>query len=491
MIERMTRPHRMDVPRRTKIVATLGPASFDERVLTQMIEAGVDVCRVNCSHSDHDAIRRQVALVRRVSRTLGKPVALLLDLQGPKVRVGRLREPLDLATGDLLTVVMSGEEERADGRVGTTYPQMADDVAPGDEVLFDDGALAGVVERVDREVTPAEVHVRMTEGGLLWSHKGMNLPGVEMSTPSLTEKDVADLAVGLDAGVDYVALSFVRRARDVVALRRLLDDGGRDLPIIAKIEKPQALEHLDEILQVAEGVMVARGDLGVEVALEKVPVFQKEIIDKAYSAGAIIITATQMLDSMIRNLRPTRAEVTDVANAILDGTDAVMLSGETATGIHPVAAVETMDRIARDVEQSRFVRAPALDEVPVPPGAAGTLIRSAIYAATKERCPLVVFTWSGASAATASKGRPPGPLFALTPDPLVVDRLALVWGVTPMRIPVVQSVDDLIAAGEEALLASGALHGWEVVVILAGRSPMRRATYLLKISEIGADTGGD
>jgi pyruvate kinase len=480
-----------DAPRRTKIVATLGPASFDEHVLAQMIEAGVDACRVNCSHSDHDSIRRQVALVRRVSERLGKPVALLLDLQGPKVRVGKLAEPLDLAAGDLLTVVMSGEEEGTGGRVGTTYPQMADDVAPGDEVLFDDGALAGVVEGVDREVVPTEVHVRMTDGGLLWSHKGLNLPGVEMSTPSLTEKDLADLAIGLDAGVDYVALSFVRRARDVVALRRRLEESGRDLPIIAKIEKPQAVERLDEILQVAEGVMVARGDLGVEVALEKLPVLQKEIIDKAYSAGAIIITATQMLDSMIRNPRPTRAEVTDVGNAILDGTDAVMLSGETAVGAHPVAAVKTMDRVARDVEQSRFIRTPTLDQVPVPPGAAGTLIRSAIYAATEERCPLVVFTWSGVSAVRASKGRPPGPLFALTPDPLVVDRLALVWGVTPMQIPVVQSVDDLIAAGEEVLLASGALHGWEEVVILAGRTPMRRATYLLKIAEVGADTGGD
>jgi len=481
----MTPPHGKDVPRRTKIVATLGPASFDADVLGRMIEAGVDVCRVNCSHSDHASIRRQVALVRAASGRLGKPVALLLDLQGPKVRVGPLHAPVDLASGDLLTVVMS-DEVGAGLRVGTTYPQMADDVSPGDEVLFDDGALAGIVERVDRDAAPAEVLVRMTEGGRLESHKGMNLPGVELSTPSLTEKDLADLAVGLEAGVDYVALSFVRRSQDVVDLRRRLFEHDTDLPIIAKIEKPQAIAHLDEILRVAEGVMVARGDLGVEVALERVPVLQKEIIDRAYRAGGIIITATQMLDSMIRNPRPTRAEVTDVANAILDGTDAVMLSGETAAGAHPLAAVQAMDRIARDVEQSRFVRPPTREQIPAPRGAAGTLLRSAIQAATEEHCPLVVFTWSGASAAVASKGRPPGPLFALTPDPRVVDRLALVWGVTPMQIPVVQSVDALIAAGEEVLVASGALRAWKEVVVLAGRSPIGRATHLLKIIEVGA-----
>ena len=473
--------------RRTKIVATLGPASWDEPMLTDLLKAGVDVCRINCSHTDHHGIRAQVARVRRASAKLDKPVAILLDLQGPKIRVGDIPEPLDLAEGDLLTVVMDADVEGHDGRVGTTYPEMAADVHEGDPVLFDDGALQGVVEAVDTDTEPAEVRVRMTVGGTLSSHKGMNLPGVEMSVPSLTEKDVGDLAVGVDVGVDYVALSFVRSAWDVVALRRALEGHGRNLPIIAKIEKPQAVAELDGILEVAEGVMVARGDLGVEVPLERVPVLQKEIIQRAWQAGALVITATQMLDSMIRNPRPTRAETTDVANAILDGTDAVMLSGETATGRHPIEAVQAMNRIAREVERSRFFHSIDPDHLAVPDGAAGTLMRSAVYAANESRRPLVVFTWSGASAIVVSKGRPRGPLFALTPEQRVVDRLALAWGVQPLRIAPVQSVDDLILAGEHALLASGLVQPGEELVVLAGKAPTKQATYLLKITEAGRD----
>ncbi len=474
-----------DLARRTKIVATIGPASWDEPILSDLLVAGVDVVRINCSHSDHDGIRRQVARVRRASARLGKAVAILLDLQGPKIRVGSIPTPLHLAPGDLLTVVMD-DALVADGtRVGTTYPEMAADVNPGDHVLFDDGALAGLVEVVDHAATPPAVHVRMTAGGVLSSFKGMNLPGVAMSVPSLTEKDKADLAVGVEVGVDYVALSFVRKAWDVVVLREALRALGENIPIIAKIEKPQAVADLDAILEVAEGVMVARGDLGVEVAMEQLPVLQKEIIERAYRAGAIVITATQMLDSMIRNPRPTRAEATDVANAILDGTDAVMLSGETATGAHPIAAVQMMDRIARQVEQSRFFHRPDVSDIPVPTGAAGTLMRSAVYASNEGRRPLVVFTWSGASAIAVSKGRPKGAILALTPEQRVVDRLALVWGVRASRIPPVNSVDDLITAGEQALFLSGQVERGEELVILAGKTPMKRATYLLKITEAG------
>jgi len=483
----MPEPLPLEQPRRTKIVATIGPATWDEPVLTQLLEAGVDVARINASHADHEGIRRQVSRVRRASAKLGKPVAILLDLQGPKIRVGDLDAPLALAEGDVLVVVMD-EDYVANGlRVGTTYPEMAKDVNPGDAVLFDDGALAGEVVKVDIEAVPAEVHVKMTVAGDLGSHKGMNLPGVEMSVPSLTDKDRSDVLVGLEVGVDYVALSFVRRAADVLALRTIIDQYGPRVPIIAKIEKPQAVEHLGEILDVADGVMVARGDLGVEVPLEKVPVLQKEIIQQAFRKGALVITATQMLDSMIRNPRPTRAETTDVANAILDGTDAIMLSGETATGKFPVRAVRTMDRIARSVEQSRFFNPVDPRLLKVPPGAAGVLMRSALYCADEKNRPLVVFTWSGSSAILISKGRPPAPVYAFTPDRRVCDRLALAWGITPLPMAAVMSVDDMIAAGEQVLLDRKLVKTGEELVIVAGKAPTKRAAYLLKIIEAGRD----
>ncbi|MCA9492610.1 MAG: pyruvate kinase, partial [Myxococcales bacterium] len=316
---------RQNLDTRTKIVATLGPATWDEPMLTRLLEAGVDVARINCSHADHESIRRQVARVRRAAMKLRKPTAILLDLQGPKIRTGKVPTPLPLAAGDVLTVVMDESYVGAGHRVGTTYPQMVDDVNPGDLVLFADGALSGQVVAV-RRGEPGEVDIRIDDGGELGSHKGINLPGVDMSIPCLTEKDLGDLAVGLDVGVDYVALSFVQRAEDVVELRAAMTGHGQgDIPIIAKIEKPSAVERIDEILAVADGVMVARGDLGVEVSIEKVPVYQKRILSAAQKAGRLAITATQMLDSMERNPRPTRAETTDVANAILDGTDAVML----------------------------------------------------------------------------------------------------------------------------------------------------------------------
>jgi pyruvate kinase len=474
-----------DTPRRTKIVATLGPTSWEEPTLSKLVAAGVDVFRINCSHADHASIRRQVARARRAAAQAGKPVGILLDLQGPKIRTGPVPTPIALAPGDLLTVVMDDTLVGSGQTVGTTYPEMARDVSVGAEVLFDDGALMGVVHGIDLEKVPAEVVIRMTVGGDLKSHKGLNFPDVVMSVPSLTEKDVADLAVGVEVGVDFVALSFVRRAADVLALRREMRALGVNLPIVAKIEKPEAVRYFDEILEVTEGIMVARGDLGVEMKLERVPVVQKEIIEKAFQKGAMVITATQMLDSMIRNPRPTRAETTDVANAILDGTDAIMLSGETASGAWPVEAVETMDRIAREVEQSRFFRPTPVDEIPAPKGPAGTILRSACWAITEERRPLVVFTWSGYSAVIASKARPKGPIFAFAPTTSVMDRLSLAWGVTPFHLPEVRSVDDLIAAGERVLQQKGLVKPGEELVIVAGSSPMRGATNLLKIDRVG------
>ncbi|MEQ1501462.1 MAG: pyruvate kinase [Myxococcota bacterium] len=470
---------------RTKIVATLGPATWDEPMLTRLLEAGADVCRINCSHADHESIRRQVARVRRAAMKLRKPTAILLDLQGPKIRTGPVPKPLPLAKGDVLTIVM---DERFSGlglRVGTTYPQMVDDVTVGARVLFADGALAGQVVGV-RPGSPGEVDVAIEDGGELGSHKGINLPGVDMSIPCLTEKDLADLAVGVEIGVDYVALSFVQRAEDVVALRTELERLGEPLiPIIAKIEKPMAVERIEEILKVADGVMVARGDLGVEVSIEKVPVYQKRILEAAQHAGKLAITATQMLDSMERNPRPTRAETTDVANAILDGTDAVMLSGETSVGKYPLEAVRMMDKISREVEGSRYFRPTPIESMPRFEGTAGLVVRSACYAASEKARPLVVFSWTGTTARQASKARPRGPLYALTSNPRTADQLCLAWGVVPIVVPPVDSTDELIRVGERVLLDLGLIARDEEIVILAGNTPSRETANLMKIHRVG------
>jgi pyruvate kinase len=476
---------------RTKIVATLGPASWDEPVLSNLVRAGVDVFRINCSHADHDSIRRQVARVRRAAMQLGHPTGILLDLQGPKIRTSKVTEPLELAVGDILTVVMIDENisvDANDKRVGTTYPEMADDVTHGDKVLFADGALGGTVVGIRREANPKEVDIEITIGGELGSNKGINLPGVKVSVPCLTEKDLGDLEVGLDVGVDYVALSFVRKPSDITELRAVMERLGTVRPIIAKIEKPEAVENIEAICAVTQGVMVARGDLGVEVRIEKVPVHQKHIIDAAHRHGALCITATQMLDSMERNPRPTRAETTDVANAILDRTDAVMLSGETAVGDFPVEAVRMMDSIAREVEDSRFFVPTPLDEFPPLPGPSGIVARAGMYAAAESSRPLLIFTSSGVTALYAAKARPRGPIFALTPHPEVADQLALAWGVTPVVTAAHLNVNQLIAAGEKVLLERGDIARGEEIVIIAGQHATEGVANLLKIHIAGEGT---
>ena len=475
--------------RHTKIVATIGPGSRDPETLRALLQAGVDVARINCSHATADGIRSDVARIRRAATELGRNVAILLDLQGPKIRTGTIDPPVDLATGDVLTVVMDGREA-VGKRVGTTWPTMADDVKVGEAVLFADGALTGTVAAVRPAGAdgPAEVDIEIIHGGPLGSRKGINLPDTDIQAPALTEKDKADLAVGVAAGVDYVALSFVRHAADIADLRGCLEPLGRtDIPVIAKIEKPQAVANIDEILAAVQGIMVARGDLGVEIPFEQVPVVQKDLIAAANRTGRLVITATQMLDSMERNPRPTRAEITDVANAILDGTDAVMLSGETATGRYPVGSVETMDRIARQVEGSDWVRAPDLALLPAGNNAERTVLQAACYAVRAHPRPLVVFTWSGSTAIKSSKGRPPRGIFAVTHSQQVADRMALVWGVHSLNIPVIKGTDDLILAGERALLKHGELKHGDEVVVLAGQSPMRGATNMMKVEVIDGE----
>ncbi len=477
--------------RNTKVVATIGPASRDPDTLYALLEAGVDVCRINCSHSTPEMIQAEVSNIRRQASATSRPVSILLDLQGPKIRTGAIDPPLVLQAGDELEVRC---DERLSGQVlgenrfvcGTSYAALADDLRPGNRVLMADGALAGEVISVKPKATPPSVCLRITEGGTLGAHKGINLPHVEISADSLTEKDRGDLAVGAAAGVDYVALSFVRQARDVLALKDALRDLGHpDLPVVAKIEKPEALDNFQEILTTVDGIMVARGDLGVEVALETVPIHQKRLLRAANAAGVLAITATQMLDSMERNPRPTRAETTDVANAILDGTDAIMLSGETAIGQHPLAAVEVMDRIAQEVERSPWFRPPSEEELPLSAGPSQTVVRAACLASSETGRPLVVFTSSGHSAIQVSKYRPKGGIYALTPTATVFDRLALAWGITPILIPVVRTTDGMITVGEKALMEGGYLNRGDEVVLLAGSALARGATDMMKIHTLG------
>ncbi len=469
--------------RHTRIVATIGPRSRTPEMLRALLEQGVDVARINCSHATHDAIRADVARIRRAAVETGRNVAILLDLQGPKIRTGSIPEPLDLPPGSVLTVVMDPDVVGSGRRCGTTWPTMANDVKVGETVLFADGALGGKVQAVRfPEGAPAEVDIRIDAGGKLGSHKGINLPQTHIAAPALTEKDRADLPVGVAAGVDYVALSFVRHAQDCIELRELLTGlGAPDMPVIAKIEKPEAVSGIENILAHVQGIMVARGDLGVEIPYEQVPSAQKTLIQAANRAGALVITATQMLDSMERNPRPTRAEITDVANAILDGTDAVMLSGETSVGRYPLEAVSAMDRIAREVESSPWFERPDIAFLPHANTAEGTVLRAASFAVREGDRALVVFTWSGNTAIKASKGRPKRGVFAITHDQKVADRLSLAWGVNAVKIPTIRGTDDLIAVGERALLDAGWLAPGEEVVLLAGRVPMRGATNMMKI----------
>ncbi len=471
--------------RRTKIVATIGPASAESTQLRRLLEAGVDVCRLNCSHSGPEGLRRSIARIRRVASELERPVGILLDLQGPKIRTGDVETPLELEDGGVLTLVMDADFVGAGARIGTTFPSLIDELSIGVKVLFADGTLSGEVSAIREDVVPGEVDITMHVGGALGSHKGINIPGIGLQTSSLTEKDRVDLEAGVAAGVDYVALSFVRSGDDIDELRTALKafDGER-IPVCAKIEKPQALENIEGILERVDAIMVARGDLGVEIPLEQVPIAQKQLIHAANRAGVLVITATQMLDSMERNPRPTRAETTDVANAILDGTDAIMLSGETAVGRYPIRAVEVMDTIARQAEASPFFVRPPLEDTPNFEGHGGALSRAASFLVRENAFPVVVFTWSGSSAIVISKSRPMGPVFALTPHSTVYDALSLVWGVTPIMVPTISTTDELVLTGERVLRDQGLVRTGEEIVVLAGQTSTRGVTNLLKVEVV-------
>lgn len=469
--------------RRTKIVATVGPASSSEETLGRLIGAGASVFRLNFSHGSHGDHSATFQRIRAVAARLGVSVAVLQDLSGPKIRTTRVSAAEGIPLADGASIIITSDETvvGTPERIGTTYEPLPRDVRPGDTILLDDGNL----ELRVRSATETEVDCLVVHGGILKSNKGMNLPGVALSTPALTEKDKADLAFGLSLGVDFVALSFVRKPEDLREARALIRAAGADTPLIAKIEKREAIDSLGAILEEADGVMVARGDLGVELSTEEVPTLQKRIIAMANAAGKPVITATQMLESMIEHARPTRAEASDVANAILDGTDAVMLSAETASGRFPVEAVETMARIAGHTEENDEFRAPARLAGTAVSAVGRALARVAATVSFELGAPwIVVFTETGTTARHVSGFRPRARIAGVTPSEAVARRLALQWGVTPVLLPSVANTDGMLLAGERALREAKLVAQGDRVVVLAGQSPTAGATNLLKVQTI-------
>jgi pyruvate kinase len=448
--------------RRTKIVATIGPASSSPECISALIAAGMDGARLNMSHGNHDDHRHRASLVRDAEVEAGRPIAVIGDLQGPKLRLGDL--PASVALGRGNTVVIAGEDAARDGDLPISPAVLGSVLQVGYEVLIDDGHVKLRVQAVERGRARCEVVV----GGVVSSHKGVNLPGVPLPIPSITRKDLDDLEFALELGVDFVALSFVRSASDVRALRTLIEARGSAAHVIAKIEKAEAIAALDEILAESDAVMVARGDLGVEIGTADVPLLQKRIISRALERGRPVITATQMLESMIHSPEPTRAEASDVANAVLDGTSAVMLSGETAVGEFPVEAVEVMSRIACAVEPSLGYRheIPHADDDPT----IGQAMSNAAcdIAEALEAKAIVVPTFSGRTASAVARLRPRRPIIAVTHQGYSLRHMALEWGVTPLEIAATDDVEDLWTRAVAAARATGVIEAGDRVVITAG-----------------------
>jgi pyruvate kinase len=448
--------------RRTKIVATLGPASDSPEKLRALARAGMNAARLNLSHGTHDEHAERVERVRAAEAEVGHPIALIADLQGPKLRVGDLEEPVVLRQGEDITVC--AEDAATDGELPVAPAVIGDVLKPGHDVLIDDGLVRLRVGEVDE----GRAHCEVIVGGVVTSHKGVNLPGVPLPIPSLTRKDTADLQFALEIGVDFIALSFVRSPADVRDLRALIEQAGSHAHVIAKIEKAEAIDVLDDVLAETDAVMVARGDLGVEIGPALVPLIQKRIIQKALERGKPVITATQMLESMVHHAEPTRAEASDVANAILDGTSAVMLSGETAVGEYPLEAVAYMDRIARAVEPSMGYRheIPAAEHNPTIGGAmsnAACDVAEALRASA-----ILVPTYRGKTASSVARLRPQRPIIALTHIDWALRQMALEWGVTPLHIPECMDVEELWNTSVSAAREAGLVEPGDRVVITAG-----------------------
>ncbi len=453
--------------RRAKIVCTLGPACSTIDAIRQLVAAGMDVARLNLSHGTYAQHEAVYSRVRQAADEAGRGVGILADLQGPKIRLGVFAHgPVVVEPGDPFTITT--EDVPGDALLcSTTYAGLPGDVAPGDAILIDDGRVALRVTAVDGP----RVVTQVVEGGPLSDHKGINLPGVAVSVPALSDKDVADLRWALSIGADIIALSFVRNAADMADVRRIMDEEGVHLPVLAKVEKPQAVDQLAEIVAAFDGVMVARGDLGVELPLEQVPLVQKRAISMCREAGKPVIVATQMLDSMITATRPTRAEASDVANAVLDGADALMLSGETSIGAHPTLVVSTMSRIIQHVEEEALDRLPRI-EPPLTGSTARSVTRVSVDVGRLVQATfLIAFTETGTSARLMARLRSNIPLLAFTPNARVRSQLALVWGVETFLVPHVRHTDDMVDQVDAALLQVGRATYGDKVVIVAGVPP--------------------
>ena len=467
--------------RRAKIVCTLGPAVSSPERLRELVSAGMDVARLNLSHgayADHEAVYRDV---RAASDETGHAVGILVDLQGPKIRTGRFADgPVRLENGARFVVTVDdilGDQDR----VSTTYKGLPGDVRPGDMLLVDDGKVA--LQAV--EVTATEVITTVLEGGVVSNNKGINLPGVAVSVPALSDKDEADLRWGLRLGADMIALSFVRDAKDIVRVHEIMDEEGVRLPVIAKIEKPQAVDNLTEIIDAFDGVMVARGDLGVELPLEEVPLVQKRAIEIARRNAKPVIVATQVLESMIENSRPTRAEASDCANAVLDGADAIMLSGETSVGKWPIEAVRTMAKIIESTEEHGLDRVAELGTKPHTTGGAVTAAAAEIGDLLGAKY-LVTFTTSGDSAKRLSRIRSKLPMLAFTPNAATRSQLALTWGIETFQVPMAKHTDQMARQVDVSLLESGRCVEGDMVVIVAGSPPgIPGSTNALRVHHVG------
>lgn len=469
--------------RRTKIVCTIGPASETVTILKEMLSAGMNVARLNFSHGSYEEHGARIRNIRQAAQETGQPVAILLDTKGPEIRIGEVKGTIRLETGQefiLTTETVTGNEQRAH----VNYPGLPRDVNPGDRILIDDGLIGLLV----KEVKDTEIQCVVENGGELSGRKGVNVPGVPVNLPSVTEKDLDDILFGIDQQVDFIAASFVRTAADVLEIRRVLEQHRSPIRVIAKIETQAAVDNIEEILAVSDGIMVARGDLGVEIPAEEVPLVQKQIIAQCNLLGKPVITATQMLDSMIRNPRPTRAEASDVANAIIDGTDAVMLSGETAAGKYPVEAVKTMARIAEKTENTILAEGygslmdfSAEKTITASIGHATSTVAQELGAAA-----IITHTTSGSTARMVARHRPVAPIVAGCPDPVICRQLLLVWGVFPALTAKVETTEAIINTGVKAALDSGIIKPGDLVVITTG-VPVGVAgtTNLLKVHVVG------
>jgi len=471
------------VRRRAKIVCTVGPSTSSAEELRHLMLLGMDVARLNFSHGSHADHLKRIRTLRRVAAQLGRTVCILQDLQGPKIRTSTLRghQPVELRRGAHVTIVSRPIEGTA-SRLGTTFRTLGREVQPGSRILLSDGRISLKALKLAGE----EILCEVVDGGLLGEHQGMNLPGAVLTAPSLTRKDRLDLSFGLAAGVDAVALSFVRSAADVRSIKKIIAAAGADTPVIAKLEKPQAIDNLEEILEAADGVMIARGDLGVEVAPEKVPVLQKHIIRRAMYWRKPVITATQMLESMMENPRPTRAEANDVANAIYDGTDAVMLSGETAVGRHPRESVAMMARIVVEAEADIRRMLPPLRrerrQLTIPQAICESVAHIAEELSMRG---IAVFTATGNTAGLISKYRPRAEVYAFAHAPQVASRLNLFWGVRPVPIRPPRSVELMIQAAESELRRAGVAQADDIVAIVAGtRLGVAGATNFIRLHRI-------